>query len=118
LATARDYLDAARREVEGNKALGGNPAISLMVHAAIAFTDAVTATHKGQVNQQDHANAVNVLRDALGSRLPKDQVNKLTRILAEKDAAEYSPRRLSMDEARKLLVHLESYADWAESMTI
>ncbi len=116
LTTARDYLEAARREAGDHRAAGGNPAISLIVHAAIAFTDALTAKYGSRVNQQDHAGAVTALRDALANRLPQEQAHRLARILAEKDSAEYSPRRLRIEEAQKLLVHLEAYAEWAEAL--
>ncbi len=82
LKFGRAYLNAAGNEVlltaPGDI---GNPAISQIVNAAIAFTDALTATYAGRTNQRDHAAAVEALRDALDNRLPNAQETNLRRIL-------------------------------------
>jgi hypothetical protein len=93
----------------------GNPIMSLVVNAAIAYTDALTAHTKGFVNQQDHTAAINALRDALGGRLPKEQETRLGRILREKDSAQYSNRLRRMGDAMTLLRDLEKFAKWAEN---
>lgn len=117
LSVARSYLDAARQDLLlADRDTSGNPAISAMIHAAIAFSDALTARHLGEVNQQDHAAAPKLLRAALGKRLPDPQETRLRRILDGKDAAEYSPRLIPGEEARKLLDQVEAFAAWAEGM--
>ena len=115
LRLARSYADAARNEAAliepGDIA---NPAMSQTVLAAIACADARCARHGGYVNQQDHAAAVQVLRDALGNRLPGSQATRLSRILAEKDAVQHGVRLKSRDDAAQLLGLLEDFTAWAE----
>jgi len=116
LALARAYLKAARDEAALAEERGiGNPIISQIVHAAIGYADALTAKFAGRVNQQGHGGAVKMLRDALGNRLPKPQENRLRRILAEKDAAQYGARLKSKADAERLLTQLLDFAKWAES---
>jgi hypothetical protein len=116
LKLARAFLKAARNEVLlAEPGDIGNPAMSQIVTAAIAFTDAPTATYAGRVNQQDHAAAVMALRDALGNRLPSAQETHLRRILGEKDEVQYGSRSRSMVDARSMLAHLEEFASWVET---
>src|ERR1035437_1341338 len=74
LRIARAFLKAARTETAMAEVADiGNPIISQIVNAAIAFADALTARYAGRANQKDHAAAVKALRDALGNRLPVAQ---------------------------------------------
>jgi hypothetical protein len=115
LQLARAYLKAAQDETDlADERSLGNPIISQVVHAAIAYTDALTAKFAGRVNQQDHSGAVKMLRDALGNRLPRAQESRLRRILGEKDAAQYGARLKTLTDARRLLVQLAEFAAWAE----
>jgi hypothetical protein len=113
---ARAYLKAARTEAtvaeEGNI---GNPIMSQVVSAAIAFTDALTARYAGRANQQDHAAAVKALRDCLGNWLPAAQETRLRRILGEKDEVQYGTRIKTKAEGVHLLAQLEEFAVWAEA---
>ena len=88
--------------------------MSQVVNAAIAFSDALTATHAGKVNQKNHAAAVETLRDALGKRLPGAQETNLRRILDEKDAVQYGTIARRKSDAEALLARLEAFASWAE----
>jgi microcystin degradation protein MlrC len=116
LALAKAFRLAAANTAELAEATdAGNPIMSLLVTAAIAYTDALTANVKGFVNQQDHAAATKALREALGSRLPKEQETRLTRMLNEKDSAQYGGRIRKMSDAMKLLADLEKFATWAEN---
>ena len=115
LRIARAYLKAARTEsAMAEKGDIGNPVMSQIVNAAIAFTDALTAKYIGRVNQRDHAAAVKALRDALGNRLPAAQETRLRRILGEKDEVQYGTRLKTSVEAERLLTQLEEFADWVE----
>lgn len=116
LRLARSYLKAARTEiVVMEKGDLGNPVMSQIVNAAIAFTDALTGRYAGRANQRDHATAVKALRDALGNRLPTAQENQLRRILAEKDEVQYGAKPKTAAEAKRLLALLEEFAAWAEA---
>ena len=116
LRLARAFLKAAKDEAtlaeEGDI---GNPIISQVVNAAIAYADALTARLAGRVNRRDHAAIAKALRDALGERLPDAQERRLRRILAEKDAAQYGARIKRKAEAVRLLAELEELALWAET---
>lgn len=93
----------------------GNPAMSRIVNAAIAYTDALTSRYAARANQQDHAAAVKTLRDALGNRLPSAQEINLHRIVGEKDELQRGARSRSTSDAAALLARLEDFAFWAEA---
>jgi hypothetical protein len=116
LRLARAYLKAARTEAtvaeDGDP---GNPIMSQIINAAIAFTDALTARYSGRANQKDHAAAVKALRDALGNRLPTAQETRLRRILGVKEEVQYGTRFKTKAEADNLLTQLEEFAAWAEA---
>jgi hypothetical protein len=63
---AKAFLKAAKNEAEltGDSDIC-NPIISLIVHAAIAYADALTAKTAGRVSRQDHSAAAKSLRAAL-----------------------------------------------------
>ncbi len=113
---ARAYLKAAQTEMAvAEREDVGNPAMSQIVNAAIAFTDALTARYAAPANQQDHAAAVKTLRDALGHRLPNAQETNLRPILDEKDNVQYGARPRTQDDAKAMLSRLEAFATWAEA---
>jgi hypothetical protein len=116
LDVARAFLKAARDETTlADDGAIGNPIVSQVVNAAIAYVDAVTTARLGRVNQQDHAAIHKLLRDALGERLPDAQARRLRRILDEKDPAQYGARLLRKADAVRLLEELETFASWAET---
>jgi hypothetical protein len=116
LKVARAYLKAAQDEAAlAEDGTIGNPIISQIVIAAIAYTDALTAKFAGNINQQDHGGATKVLRDALGNRLPSGQATRLRRILDEKDASQYGARLKTKADAERLLAQLVEFAKWAEA---
>ncbi|MCE2657302.1 MAG: hypothetical protein ACOVOG_01195 [Rubrivivax sp.] len=69
LLQAREFHESARSLVTLAQSKSYNPAVTLMVTAAIAYSDAVTAKARGIVNQQDHQGAPRLLREVLGNRL-------------------------------------------------
>jgi hypothetical protein len=73
LLQAREFHESARSLVTLGRSKSYNGAITLMVTAAIAYSDALTAKAKGVVNKQDHQNAPKLLREVLGNRLPDKQ---------------------------------------------
>ena len=116
LVIARGFLEAAQVQVDSAKAgTLGNPIAASVVNAAIAYTDALTATFASKINQNDHSAVVKTLRDALGNRLPKAQETRLTRILGNKDLAQYGGRFMLLADAEALLEQLKEYAQWVEN---
>ena len=115
LIQAREFRESARALVTLEDSRTYNPAIALMVNSAIAYADAITARYKAVVNTQDHAAAPRLLRDVLGNTLPDRQEKFYRRVLGRKDEVNYGARGTSLDEARRLLLELDDFAEWAES---
>lgn len=116
LIIARAFLESAQNQVTiAQSGTLGNPIAATIVNAAIAYTDALTATFGNKINQQDHSAVVKTLRQVMGNRLPKAQETRLSRILGTKDLAQYGGRFMLLAEAQSLLCQLEEYATWAES---
>lgn len=116
LRLARAFLKAAESLAAlADDGDAGNPIVSEVVNAAIAYTDALTAKFANRVNQEDHAAAAKVLRGALGERLPNDQERRLRRILGEKDAAQYGARLKRKADVMRFLADIREFAKWAET---
>ncbi len=86
------------------------------VLAAIAYTDALTATYGGRVNQKDHAAAVKLLRGVLGKALPDAQERRLARLLGRKDETAYGASIGRTEEAWQTVENLDQFGSWAKSM--
>jgi len=116
LENARAFLQSARELADlAETGRSANPIVSLIVSAAIAYADALAASVRGTVSQDDHDAAPRMLRAALGNRLPAVQEKRFTRILREKDSAQYGARLGRLDRARELLAELEALAAWVET---
>ncbi len=113
---AREFHESARSLVTLGQNRSYNGAITLMVAAAIAYADAVTAQAKGIVNQQDHQSAPKLLRDVLGNRLPDKQEKFFRKLLGRKDEVNYGARSTTLDEAERLMAELDEFAVWAEGV--
>ncbi|HEX8830013.1 MAG TPA: hypothetical protein VF705_02550 [Longimicrobium sp.] len=113
LDNARAFHRAARDLLAvPDEGQNGNPAVVLIVHAAIAYGDALTASAGGRVNQRDHSGLPKLVRDALGQKADPTQIRRLEKILEEKDAASYGARTVRGDHARQLLEQLDRFARW------
>lgn len=116
LVIARGFLKSAEDQVTIAEAgTLGNPIAATIVNAAIAYTDALTATFANRVNQQDHSAAIKTLRGALGNRLSRAQETRLTRLLGSKDLAQYGGRFMLLADAKSMLEQLQEYAKWVET---
>lgn len=116
LVQAREFHESARNLVALGQNTSYNGAISLMVSAAIAYADAITAASKGVVNKQDHQRAPKLLRDALGNRLPVKHETFYRKLLGRKDEVNYGARSTTLAEADALLRGLDAFAEWAEGV--
>lgn len=114
LLQAREFQESARTLVLQAQSRSYNPAVTLMVTAAIAYSDAITAKARGVVNQQDHQGAPRLLREVLGNRLPDKQEKFFRKLLGRKDEVNYGARSTSLEEAQRLLAELDEFASWAE----
>ncbi len=116
LFQAREFHESARSLVTLGQSKSYNGAVTLMVTAAIAYADAVTAKAKGVVNQQDHQSAPRLLREALGSRLSAKHEKIFRKLLSRKDEVNYGARSTTLEEAAQLLEQLDEFAVWAEGL--
>jgi hypothetical protein len=115
LANARAYREAAHQAAAlAEPSQNANPLVSHIVSAAMGYADALTSRYGGMVNQQDHQVVVKAVRAALGNRTNESALKQLTRILREKDAAQYGARVARLDHAVRLLDDLDEFAEWAE----
>jgi len=116
LQQGREFHGSARSLVTLGENTSYNGAITLMIVAAIAYGDALTAKARGVVNKQDHQSAPKLLREVLGKRLPDKQERFLRKLLGRKDEVNYGARSTTFEEAQRLLAELDEFAAWAEGL--
>lgn len=114
LLQGREFHESARSLITLAQSESYNPAVTLMVTAAIAYSDAITAKARGIVNQHDHQGAPRLLREVLGNRLPDKQEKFFRKLLGRKDEVNYGARSTTLEEAQRLLAELDDFAAWAE----
>ncbi|TIT97465.1 MAG: hypothetical protein E5W55_08870, partial [Mesorhizobium sp.] len=90
LLIARGFLkDARNSNLVADPGDIGNPSMSTVINCAIAYSDALTAKLRGEINQDDHQAVVKLLRAALGKALPAKQETSLRALLEQKDEVQY-----------------------------
>lgn len=99
LATAYEYWNAAG---------------VLLVHAAIALTDALTVKVGGAKSVgEDHMEAANLLEDVLAVDAEgKKAIGHLRALLEEKNLVSYSGEIYRREDIRPMARHLERYQAW------
>jgi hypothetical protein len=92
-----------------------NAAGVLIVHSAIAYTDAITIKIGGvKSHGDDHMDAVDLLRSVVAlDEKGKSAVNHLWRMIQEKNVVSYNGEIYTGDDVDKLWKHLERYRSWA-----
>jgi hypothetical protein len=116
-AIGKALLETARAlDIIGEERYGNGLGI-VAVHAAIAYTDALTIAYR-EVKSVDgnHTAAADVLVHALGTRADQQQVRRLRRVLEAKSHVSYGGHRYSLEEGREILVLVTRYSAWAEEM--
>ncbi|MBI4056863.1 MAG: hypothetical protein HY399_04865 [Elusimicrobia bacterium] len=121
-AKSRSYAEVADNFFKGAEVAKGfeywNAAGVLIVHSAIAFTDAITIKVGGVKSRgEDHMAAV----DLLGEVIVLDEkgqgaLRHLTTILEQKTLVSYSGEIYTHKEVERLWKHLERYKSWAHSL--
>lgn len=114
LMAAREFQFSATSLIELEGTSSYNGAVTLIINAAIAYADALTAKRKGVVNKQDHQTAPRLLREVCGNELPDKHEKFFKKLLARKDEVSYGARSTPLDEARRLLQELADFGAWAE----
>ena len=106
-------------DIADERATYGNAVAIIAIHAAIAYTDALTIAYGGvKSGEGEHLRAVDVLKDVLGTRADAGAVRVLTRVLQKKDAVSYQGEYYTMAEARTLVEQAQEYARWAEPLLV
>jgi hypothetical protein len=88
----------------------------IAIHAAIAYTDALTIAYRGIKSQDgDHVRAADVLAHALGPhRAAVAQVNRLRGILQAKSDVSYSGQYYTLEEGQRIARETTEFIRWAE----
>jgi len=96
----------------------GNGLAIIAIHAAIAYTDALTIAYRGIKSQDgDHSRAADVLAHALGQdRAHAGHVARLRGILQAKSDASYSGQYYTLDDGRRIVRETTEFVRWAEEM--
>jgi hypothetical protein len=101
--------------VEGNPY--GNGIGVIATHAAIAFNDTLTIAYREvRSTEGDHRRAADVLQQAMGPRVPAEELGRLRSVLALKDRISYSGTYYRLDEARRILADVQAFGTWARQM--
>jgi len=95
----------------------GNAIAIVAVHAAIAWSDAVSIAYAGMKSTDgDHVRAADLLQDSLGARTDAQALRSLRSVLQKKDMIAYGGDYYRVSEARALLAKVEAFCAWAETM--
>lgn len=95
----------------------GNAMAIIAIHAAIAYTDALTiAFREVKSADGDHARAADVLVHALGYRASEPQLRRLRAILNTKDHVSYGGNYYTTTEAAGLLAKTRDFVAWARNV--
>jgi hypothetical protein len=114
-AVGRSLLHTARDLDTMGEAKYGNGLAIIPIHAAIAYTDALTVAYRAiKSTDGEHVHAADVLVYALGSAADARQVQRLRTILNAKSDASYSGNFYTLRDGRELLQELERYVEWAD----
>jgi hypothetical protein len=90
----------------------------LIVHAAIAYADALSIKLSGQKSAgEDHEDAVTLIDEVVeGGEEKTRAVNQLRRIIEEKTRVSYIGDLYGPSETRELWKRLERFREWARSI--
>lgn len=93
----------------------GNAIAVLAVHAAIAWTDALTIAYRGWKHTgSNHHKAADVLLRALGPRVSGEIRRALLAILQTREEVAYQGQYYRVEDAMALLTRLRAYHKWAQ----
>lgn len=120
-AKKTDYAKVAESFYNGAEMAKGfeywNAAGLLIVHAAIAYTDALTIKFVGVRSKgEDHMAAVDLLRQVMAlDEQGKSGIRHLERIINEKNRVSYEGEIFTKKDVETLWKHLLRYRAWALS---
>ena len=110
---ADGFFEGAENEKELSN---WNSAGVLIIHAAIAYTDAVTIKYGGVRSKgDDHQDVVRLIDSLLPqTEAKKSALNQLEKLIAHKTSVSYSGETYDNKDIEKLFKHLERFKSWAE----
>ncbi|MBY0491357.1 MAG: hypothetical protein K2R93_16050 [Gemmatimonadaceae bacterium] len=91
-----------------------NPIIVLIIHAAIAYGDALTARFGGTVNRGNHDDLWRRVKQAMKGRADEPQISRLKDLLGNKTAYSYGAKIGRLNDMREMLKQLKRFELWAE----
>jgi hypothetical protein len=95
----------------------GNAIGIVAVHAAIAYTDALTISFGGfKSTEGEHRKAADALQAALTHRIDPGKLALLRAILGTKDEVSYAGTYYRVEDAGRVLEKTIEYAAWAEEL--
>lgn len=113
----RSFADAAELAAEFEY---WNAAGVLMVHATIAFGDAVSVRLAGAKSAgEDHAQAADLLQSVVvGDRESKTAIRHFRSVIQEKNRVSYSGEVYIRRDVSRLRKHFERFRKWAETLLL
>jgi hypothetical protein len=116
-AVAENFAQAAQMATEFQY---WNAAGVLLVHAAIAITDALTVKIGGVKSAgEDHMLAADLLESVLAvDAEAKRAIRHLRTLIQEKTLVSYSGAMYRQEDIRRMTRHLDRYRTWAGSLLI
>ena len=117
-AKYKDYLKVAESFHSGAETARAfeywNAAGLLIVHAAIAYTDAITIKIGGvKSHGEDHMAAVDLVKQTVVlDKSDEKALNHLSQMIQEKNLVSYSGEVYGMQDIEKLWKHLDRYKSW------
>jgi hypothetical protein len=113
---ARAFLKAALDLLAlANEGDNGNPIMSQALLAVIAYSDALTIKIAGIKNAQDHTVLPATLSKTLQGRSDPKQIERLKRMISEKNSIQYDQVTTTLHEARTYVQQAQRFAQWAEA---
>jgi hypothetical protein len=89
----------------------------LAIHAAIAYADALRVGYgDDRLSSDDHSTALAALRRCVNQHEDLTGVVRLQKLLSEKTAVAYGPKRLDVQKLRQLCLESERFALWANKI--
>ncbi|HKP74414.1 MAG TPA: hypothetical protein VJT67_02675 [Longimicrobiaceae bacterium] len=113
---ALSFLEGARilAELADENDPTGNAIAVITVHAAIAWSDALTIAYAGMKSTDgDHNRAADLLHNALGARIDAQALRSLRMVLHKKDTVAYRGDYYRVPDALALLERAEEFCAWA-----
>jgi len=119
---AKDFITVAKNFFNGAQVAAEyeywNAAGVLIVHSAIAYSDAVTVKYgKTKSKSDDHQDVINLIDSLVaGSEEKNKALIQLSKIISHKNLVSYSGNIYTRKDIQILWKYLERFVSWAENI--